>query len=798
MLSNLRRKLSGGKKDADADAALPEPVKVSKQPTLPPKTFLNQGSEESSAAQLSQRSHGRKKGASLLKSLPSPWRKSPRVVRKNTAATFREGGLDQGSRDMDEERIYESENYTSSDGSYEEEEALESEASDVDGHRSRLETFYRKFNPEKLCDVDYLLEKYKGSEDVLFARLYKKYGVPQSVSMDVQARNREQGPVADERAQSEVSDETEEEPLVVQQLTLKVDNQAHLGIRYAENADPAVITLDAFTSKDVPGVVQILFAKPASKKLFGQLSTAEVFDALEELVDNAAKPQQVDLLCSEEARKVKLKPTYRIRDEVETKREWEKRIKTLDLSIFEVIDTERSYSHDLDVILSIVLDPIIKGQAGVALSQASKSVLAEFFDNWRELAHIHTQFYRELHACCLRRLESDGTENDQASSSEIFPSLLLPTALEGCMDVLDQFGTLLSAYQSYSVRYANALQAYVQEHQSNKRLQKFLLESCVGVLRGCSLETYLIKPIQRLCKYPLLLSSICSNLPDTLTVVENARNRALQVRERLSALVKSVDSAKDDAERISKLTAIHDKLRWGPEERIISLVEPKREFIQMCTVNARFESGEQESGVYHQRLAILCSDLLLLTVARKSWLNARYKVYDVIDALPLQKFSVSDLPSEDCREALSTECGVELMFSCCWSSTSEHCVMGFDSSEQHKLWFEALETCSTSADSTNKTDSKVLLEIEELTRNGTLSSHKSGFARQMNRAKRNVSGAFGKIHEHSAKRIQASFRGFLGRRTAKAKREEHARKSVAVVTIQKAFRRYTRRRIVQQ
>ena len=42
--------------------------------------------------------------------------------------------------------------------------------------RGLLEAFYSKHNPEKLCNLDIILERYKGKEDQLIQQLKQKYG----------------------------------------------------------------------------------------------------------------------------------------------------------------------------------------------------------------------------------------------------------------------------------------------------------------------------------------------------------------------------------------------------------------------------------------------------------------------------------------------------------------------------------------------------------------------------------------------------------------------------------------------
>ncbi|TMW63536.1 hypothetical protein Poli38472_002477 [Pythium oligandrum] len=49
--------------------------------------------------------------------------------------------------------------------------------SSKDPYRQRLVAFYSKHNPPKLADVDKILKKYKGQEELLFTRLQRKYSV---------------------------------------------------------------------------------------------------------------------------------------------------------------------------------------------------------------------------------------------------------------------------------------------------------------------------------------------------------------------------------------------------------------------------------------------------------------------------------------------------------------------------------------------------------------------------------------------------------------------------------------------
>jgi hypothetical protein len=51
--------------------------------------------------------------------------------------------------------------------------------------RAKLLAFYKQHNPEKVDEVDTILQRYAGRTDAMFAKLYAKYGVTADVSHDV-------------------------------------------------------------------------------------------------------------------------------------------------------------------------------------------------------------------------------------------------------------------------------------------------------------------------------------------------------------------------------------------------------------------------------------------------------------------------------------------------------------------------------------------------------------------------------------------------------------------------------------
>lgn len=61
-------------------------------------------------------------------------------------------------------------------------------------------------------------------------------------------------------------------------------------------------------------------------------------------------------------------------------------------------------------------------------------------------------------------------------------------------------------YNTYCTNHSQSLLKLHSLLQSNRNFKNFLEETCkLPVCRGLALNSFLIKPVQRICKYPLLL-----------------------------------------------------------------------------------------------------------------------------------------------------------------------------------------------------------------------------------------------------------------------------------------------------
>eukprot|EP01083_Nonionella_stella_P173894 601205_1 len=85
------------------------------------------------------------------------------------------------------------------------------------GHRARLRRLYEKYNPNKLDEMEDILEKYRGREKELFKKLHKKYVKPNKKVREKERKERREkkrrrrAGIEDEDDDRIPNDETDEE-----------------------------------------------------------------------------------------------------------------------------------------------------------------------------------------------------------------------------------------------------------------------------------------------------------------------------------------------------------------------------------------------------------------------------------------------------------------------------------------------------------------------------------------------------------------------------------------------------------
>ncbi|XP_044575823.1 protein still life, isoform SIF type 1 isoform X4 [Cotesia glomerata] len=196
--------------------------------------------------------------------------------------------------------------------------------------------------------------------------------------------------------------------------------------------------------------------------------------------------------------------------------------------ICELIDTERTYVKNLNNLLENYLEPL---KRETFLSNAEINAL---FGNIQEIVTFQRQFLQNLdHAI---EMEADFNNFDHSSQ---FKGVLFSIG-SAFLYYVNHF----KLYSSFCASHSKA-QKVLHPNEGNQALQEFLQARNPRQQHSSTLESYLIKPIQRILKYPLLLQQL-KNLTDERSEEHQHLTEALKGMEKV-------------AEHINEMQRIHEE-----------------------------------------------------------------------------------------------------------------------------------------------------------------------------------------------------------------------------------------------
>eukprot|EP01087_Luapelamoeba_hula_P006892 TRINITY_DN1699_c0_g1_i2.p1 TRINITY_DN1699_c0_g1~~TRINITY_DN1699_c0_g1_i2.p1 ORF type:complete len:913 (+),score=168.52 TRINITY_DN1699_c0_g1_i2:275-3013(+) len=156
----------------------------------------------------------------------------------------------------------------------------------------------------------------------------------------------------------------------------------------------------------------------------------------------------------------------------------------------ELVETERMYIKDLEVLIKIFLFPL---QAMAFLPEQGISTI---FSNVEILLNVNKEFLANLDA----QLSQYGADDAN-----------LPLG-----DVFRKMGDYFKMYTTYCANHPIAVSTVAKLEETNPEFQNYLrICHTDKEVEGRRIYDYLIKPVQRLCKYPLLIRELMRNTQDT-------------------------------------------------------------------------------------------------------------------------------------------------------------------------------------------------------------------------------------------------------------------------------------------
>jgi len=244
-----------------------------------------------------------------------------------------------------------------------------------------------------------------------------------------------------------------------------------------------------------------------------------------------------------------------------------------DAVIQEIIQTEEDYLNDLHVIINHYLASLL------TFKQMTKHQKDEVFGNIEEIIPIHQHLLSQLHE--EMKVGGDHTPRIGAAFLDIAPQL--------------------KAYINYCNSQASSGESIELLVASDENLFHCLKSlNADPIARGVELCDYLIKPMQRLCKYPLLLRELLRETPSDDPDRE-------QLQQALTIIQQNIGVVNDQKRQVDDLLALID-LQNQFVDRFLSLQAKGRRLL----ATASFRKVSVDGSAPSKATLWLLTDMILI------------------------------------------------------------------------------------------------------------------------------------------------------------------------------------------
>ncbi|XP_047244036.1 intersectin-2a isoform X3 [Girardinichthys multiradiatus] len=208
--------------------------------------------------------------------------------------------------------------------------------------------------------------------------------------------------------------------------------------------------------------------------------------------------------------------------------------------IHELIHTEETYVEDLELVLEVFYKPMSES------GRLTEAEMGAIFVNWRELIMCNT---RLLNA--LRERKQTGGQN-------------MPVHLIG--DLLASELAHMQPYICFCSCQLNAAALLQTKTHNQPEFKDFLKKVATNYrCKGMPLSSFLLKPMQRLTRYPLLIKNILEHTPDG----HEDRKPLREALERAEELCSQVNEAVREKENVDRLEWMQNHIQCeGPLENL--------------------------------------------------------------------------------------------------------------------------------------------------------------------------------------------------------------------------------------
>lgn len=241
--------------------------------------------------------------------------------------------------------------------------------------------------------------------------------------------------------------------------------------------------------------------------------------------------------------------------------------------------TERDYVEDLETMINVFIFPLR------AMKLVADNVLYNIFSNAEVLIGTNQEFLKGLD-----EVFPDGVESITADAS-----------------VGHVFTNMADYFKMYKVYCANQQASLNAVEDQKKKNQKFkhYLEVCHSDPRckGLFLQSFLIKPIQRVCKYPLLLRELIKHTPEEHPDYEPLEGAMAKIK----SVVDNINEGQRTFEGLQRIIELQNVIEGVPD-----LVAPGRRLHREGDI--KYHKSNKAKG--ETRHIFVLSDMLVLTTKK--------------------------------------------------------------------------------------------------------------------------------------------------------------------------------------
>ncbi|KAK4533924.1 hypothetical protein CCYA_CCYA20G4806 [Cyanidiococcus yangmingshanensis] len=299
-------------------------------------------------------------------------------------------------------------------------------------------------------------------------------------------------------------------------------------------------------------------------------------------------------------------------------------------AVYELVSTEAVYAADLQTILRAFLHPIRDAYKVGLLPAERERLLISSFSNVEVLAKVHQDLVQELHDC-FREWQVPSLSSVAATPARDAGDAL---PLDRAARILLSKAFLFHLYSQYCSDFVERSENLERVLQQDSTIRDFL-QRCESseLCHGESLGSFLIKPVQRLTRYGLLIHKIRRE-----SVGRPCEQELHEAERRLGEIAELANKRQELAEDSRRLAALC--LECGGDQRVIA---PGRRIMRIQDVQyleKRLSDDTSGENAQAGRLVLFQDALMLL----RSKTSRRRKAGFVIQwIVPIGTLTVREL-----------------------------------------------------------------------------------------------------------------------------------------------------------